>query len=575
MHETAVLRDFSQALTAQLDLPRLLPPVTQAAQRLGQAQSVAIGLLVPESQAITLYTQTDPTLHERHIPLEEALLRDILQTGWPVHVANLARPPLPAHLFQCLHDLGYASLLVIPLRAAHRVIGALLVCWRMRRSAPPRRKEELLQRVADQTAQALVNIRLYAEQERHLKESEALRRVGQSISATLDLQDILKLVTQESARLLGCDMAMLTLCTSDHEVEVAGAFGAVTQWTGLRVPLESSLTGMVIRERRALRQADTPLLDQPLLEQHRLLDAPTPRSLLAVPLWQEHTPSGALIVATTACRTFSLNDEHILQTLADQAVHAIKNAQLYTQLQESLRREQEANRQKSAFFASVSHELRTPLNIIAGYIELLRDGVVGSIDREAAEILGRARKAVDHLVTLINDLLDLARIERAEFHVSQEPVSLTELLEELCTHWEKPIRDKGLSLQRAWEGETPLPTITSDRNRLRQILDNLLSNALKFTPAGCITLGVSVRNAFVEIRVQDTGAGIEPAAQERIFDEFWQIEQKGLSHSNGVGLGLAVSRKLAQLLGGTLAVESALNRGSTFTLTLPLWPPED
>lgn len=570
MSETEILRDFSQALTAQLDLPQLLPPLTQAAQRLCQVQGIIIGLLNPESQEIELYTQTDSTLY---IPLEEALLRDILQTGWPVHVADLARPPLCAHLFQLLKDLGYESLLVVPLRAAHRVIGVLLACWRMRRSGLSRRKEELLQRLADQTAQALVNIRLYAEQERHLRESEALRRVGQSISATLDLQDILKLVTQEGARLLGCETATLTLCTSEHEAEVAGAFGAVAQWIGLRIPLEDSLTGMVIRERRAIRQSDTPTLDQPLLEKFGLVREPVPRSFLAVPLWQEATPLGALTVATTACRIFSLDDERILQALADQAVHAIKNAQLYTHLQDALRREQEANRQKSAFFASASHELRTPLNIIAGYIELVRDGVVGKIDREAEEILGRARKAVDHLVTLINDLLDLARIERAEFHISREPVYLAELLDELCSHWEKPIHDKGLALQRAWD--TRLPIITSDRGRLRQILDNLLGNAVKFTKVGHITVGTAVRDTLLEIWVQDTGVGIEPADQERIFDEFWQIEREGTSRLNGVGLGLAVSRKLAQLLGGTLMVESALNRGSTFTLTLPLQAAEE
>ncbi|MCS6926980.1 MAG: GAF domain-containing protein, partial [Candidatus Binatia bacterium] len=529
-------------------------------------------LLTPENQTIACYTQTDPSLHERRLPLEADLLRDVVQTGWPVHVADLARPPFPAHLFRLLRDLGYASLLVIPLRAAHRVIGVLLTCWQAQPRDLSRRKEELLQRIADQTAQALVNIRLYAEQERHLRESEALRRVGQSIAATLDLQDILKLVTKESARLLGCEMATVVLCISDHEAEIAGAYGPATQWIGLRIPLADSLTGTVIRERRAIRQTDTSALDHPLLEKYRVLHEFPPRSFLAVPLWQEHTPLGALTVATTAYRTFSLDDEHILQTLADQAVHAIKNARLYTQLQDSLRREQEANRQKSAFFASVSHELRTPLNIIAGYIELVREGVIGKIDHEAAEVLGRARKAVDHLVTLINDLLDLARIERAEFHISTAPIALGEFFDELYNHWEKPIRDKGLAFHRTWDREMALLTILSDRGRLRQILDNLLSNALKFTTVGHIAVGTRVHDTHVDIWVQDTGPGIEPADQERIFDEFWQIEQKGTSHPNGVGLGLAVSRKLAQLLGGTLTVTSTPNCGSTFTLTLPLRP---
>jgi signal transduction histidine kinase len=567
MSETEILREFSQALTATLTLPQLLPPLTHAAERLCQLQGIAIGLLVSDSKEIELYTQTDPTLHAQRVPLEDALMRDILQTGWPVHIADLTRPPLTAQLLQILSQLGYASLLVVPLRAAHRVIGVLLACWRTRRSSIARHKEELLQRLADQIAQAIVNIRLHAEQERHLRESEALRRVGQSISATLNLQDILKLVTEEGARLLGCETAALTLCTAEHEVEIAGACGAFGRWTGLQTPLATSLTRLVIRERRAIRQADISPSEPLLQEDSQSLSQPIQHSFLAVPLWQEEKPMGALVVSTTDSRVFSLDDERILQALADQAVHAITNAQLYTQLQEALQREQEANRQKSAFFASASHELRTPLNIILGYVDLVHDGVVGKIDQEAEEILGRVRRAVHHLIVLINDLLDLARIERAEFHLTWEPVSLDDLLNELCSYWEKPIHDKGLSLRRV--GDTPLPLITSDRGRLRQILDNLLGNALKFTQVGQITIGTRVHERSLEIWVKDTGIGIDQADQNRIFDEFWQIEQEGTSRFNGVGLGLAVCKKLVHILGGSITLESTLNRGSTFSVILP------
>ncbi len=567
MSETEILREFSQALTATLNLPQLLPPLTQAAERLCQLQGIAIGLLASDSKEIDLYTQTDPTLHSQRVPLEDALMRDLLQIGWPVHIADLTRPPLSAQLLQTLRQLGYASLLVVPLRAAHRVIGVILASWRIRRSSVSRHKEELLQRLADQIAQAIVNIRLHAEQERHLRESEALRRVGQSISATLNLQDILKLVTGEGARLFGCETAALTLCSSGYEVEIAGACGAFARWTGLQIPLATSLTRMVIRERRAIRQTDISPLDPLLQENLQSLGQPPQCSFLAVPLWQEEKPLGALVVSTTASHAFSLDDERVLQALADQAVHAITNAQLYIQLQEALQREQEANRQKSAFFASASHELRTPLNIILGYIDLVRDGVIGKIDQEAEEILGRVRRAVHHLIVLINDLLDLARIERAEFQVTWEPVSLEELLNELCTHWEKPIRDKGLSLRRT--EDTCLPLITSDRGRLRQILDNLLGNALKFTQVGQITIGTCVHERSLEIWVKDTGIGIDQVDQDRIFDEFWQIEHEATSRFNGVGLGLAVCKKLVRLLGGTITVESTLNRGSTFSVMLP------
>src|SRR5262249_19780197 len=258
----------------------------------------------------------------------------------------------------------------------------------------------------------------------------------------------------------------------------------------------------------------------------------------------------------------------ILQTLADQAVHAVTNAQLYAQLQGALQREQEANQQKSAFFASVSHELRTPLNIILGYIDLIREGVIGQVDHLTTETLGRVRKSVLHLIALINDLLDLARIERAEFHIHPEPIDAEKLVQEICSQWEPVIHNKGLAFRRVGDG--PLPVITTDKARLRQVLHNLLENAVKFTTSGHIAVGVRVPNRSLEIWIEDTGVGIDPVDQGRIFDEFQQVESGPTLQSGGVGLGLAISKRLVMLLGGTLKVESSPGRGSTFTVLLPM-----
>ena len=566
--EAEVLQQFNRALTPALDFSLLLPALTQAAQRLCQVQGLTLGVLSPERQEIELWTQTDLSVHGQRILLEDAFTRKILQVGWPVYIADLSTPPLTARLLQLLDDLGYISLLVVPLRAARRIVGVLLAEWRTQRTSIPPHEEELLQFLADQTAQALGNIRLYTDQERLLNESEALRRVGQSISATLNLQDVLKLVTEEGARLLGCEMAALSLCSPDNEeIEIAGATGLFSQWKGLRIPLAESLTGIVIRERRAIRQTEVREQDRPLSLRLRETGEPVPQSFLAVPLWQEEKLMGALIVSTTVSRAFSLDDERILQALADQAVHGITNAQLYAQLQHALQREQEANQQKSAFFASVSHELRTPLNIILGYIDLIREGVIGQVDHPTAETLDRVRKSVLHLIALINDLLDLARLERAEFQIHSELVDTEKLLQEICSQWEQVIHDKGLSFRRV--GDCPLPVITTDKARLRQVLDNLLGNAVKFTTAGYIAVGASVPDHSLEIWVEDTGIGIDLVDQGRIFDEFQQIESENTLQPGGVGLGLAVSKKLVLLLGGTLKVESSPGRGSKFIVTLP------
>jgi hypothetical protein len=275
---------------------------------------------------------------------------------------------------------------------------------------------------------------------------------------------------------------------------------------------------------------------------------------------------GTLGVLSTVARSFSLIDERVLQSLADQAVHAINNAQLYERLQEALLREQEAGRQKSAFFASASHELRTPLNIILGYVDLLRDGIAGQIDAEGAEMLGRTKKAALHMIALVNDLLDLARIERAEFQLHLEVIDLEEFLQEICTAWEKPMAEKGLRFQRV--GVPSLPALVTDKARLRQILDNLIGNALKFTKTGHIFVGVRLLEQSIEIWVEDSGIGIDPMYHEKIFDEFQQVEYASTSQLQGFGLGLAVCKKIAGLLQGDIRVESALERGSIFTVSL-------
>jgi signal transduction histidine kinase len=562
--EADALLECSRALTSTLTHQQLLSPLTVAAQRLCHVQGLVVGMLEQGHGEIELWTHTDAALHEQRLPLEPLLMKEVLQVGWPVFIADLERPPVAALLFDRLAREGYTSLLVVPLRAVHKVVGVLLTGWRSRHASPTRHEEELLQLIADQAVQALSNIHLYQEQERHLKESESLRRIGQLISATLNLQDILKLVTEEGARLLDCEAGMLAWRTADDEVEIAGASDRIAAWRGTRLPFSNSVTGLVIRERRAVRSEEM----SDFVFKDRLIAAgeAAPQGFLAVPLWQGEQPIGALGVLTTTPRSFSLEDERILQALADQAVHAISNAHLYEQLQGALKREQAANRQKSAFFASASHELRTPLNIMLGYIDLIRDGFVGQVDQEGVEILGRARKAALHMIALVNDLLDLAYLERAEFQLHLERVDLEELLREICTPWERPLAEKGLTFRRV--GSRVFPPLATDKARIRQILDNLIGNAAKFTEAGHILVGARVLERSIEIWVEDTGVGIDPMFHEKIFDEFQQVGYASTTSGQGFGLGLAVCKKIAHLLHGDIRVDSVVGRGSTFTFSL-------
>ncbi|HEY7769824.1 sensor histidine kinase, partial [Longimicrobium sp.] len=226
---------------------------------------------------------------------------------------------------------------------------------------------------------------------------------------------------------------------------------------------------------------------------------------------------------------------------------------------------------KDRFFASVSHELRTPLNAILGYNALLLDGVVGQVPPESQAFLQRAQRATHNLLFLVNDVLDLSKMEAGKLELVIQPVSLYEVVDEAMSTVEPQAREKGLVV--AVTPAVPLPPVSADADRVRQILVNLLSNAIKFTDQGTVSVSIArVEDAgearrWAELRVSDTGPGIAPEDRERIFHEFEQVS--GAAARGGTGLGLPISRKLARLLGGELRVESQPGRGSTFILRLP------
>jgi signal transduction histidine kinase len=255
---------------------------------------------------------------------------------------------------------------------------------------------------------------------------------------------------------------------------------------------------------------------------------------------------------------------------------AISNARLHDTLEGRSRQLERANEElrwsaaaKDRFFASVSHELRTPLNAILGYNSLLLDGVVGQLPPESLAFLQRAQRATNNLLFLVNDVLDLSKMEAGKLELDIRPVSPYEVVEEAMSTVEPQAREKGLVV--AVTPAVPLPPVPADADRVRQILVNLLSNAIKFTDRGTVSVAIAAaadpegRN-WVELRVSDTGPGIAPQDQERIFHEFEQVS--GAAARGGTGLGLAISRKLARLLGGELQVESQPGRGSTFILRL-------
>jgi signal transduction histidine kinase len=284
------------------------------------------------------------------------------------------------------------------------------------------------------------------------------------------------------------------------------------------------------------------------------------KSALIVPMIARGRTLGALtLVSTEKGRSFGDADLALATELATRSALAIDNAQLY-------RSALAASEAKSAFLATMSHELRTPLNAIIGYQSLLKEGIDGPLNDSQLNQLKRIRASADHLLALIDEVLTFSRVEAGREVVRREEVSLRSIVDEALTMI-APLADvKGLALRA--DGEDV--RLYTDGGKVRQILLNLLSNALKFTDSGEIVISSHSDAERVTVSVIDTGIGIAAENLERIFDPFWQVEQRSTRKVGGTGLGLSVSRTLARLIGGDIRAESELGKGSTFTLTLPI-----
>jgi signal transduction histidine kinase len=408
---------------------------------------------------------------------------------------------------------------------------------------------------------------------RRAEESEALHVLGLAANRTLDPDEVLQMVARFTRTLLGAHYVTVS-ATSEGQMRTLASAGLRAAASAVDDPFAARVAGA--GKPLTLETAEDGSVPEPFHAAEGM------RVGLGVPLALFGETFGALVIGYRRPYEVSPRDVRLALTLAGHAAVAISNARLHGALAERSGELERANEElrwsaaaKDRFFASVSHELRTPLNAILGYNALLLDGVVGTLPPESFAFLQRAQRATENLLYLVNDVLDLSKMEAGKLELVIQPTEPYVVVDEAMQQVEPVARGKGLAL--ALTPGVALPPLSSDPDRVRQILLNLLSNAVKFTDRGAVTVALSaveaieaeegVRRRWVEVRVSDTGPGIAPEDQERIFHEFEQVS--GTGARGGTGLGLTISRKLARLLGGELRVESAPGRGSTFTLRLP------
>ncbi|HST63128.1 MAG TPA: GAF domain-containing sensor histidine kinase [Longimicrobium sp.] len=408
---------------------------------------------------------------------------------------------------------------------------------------------------------------------RRAEESEALHVLGLAANRTLDTDEVLQMVARFTRTLLGAHYVTVS-ATSDGEIRTLASAGLRAAGGAVDDPFAARVAGA--GKPLTLETGDDGSVPEPFHAAEGM------RVGLGVPLALFGETFGALVIGYRRPYEVTPRDVRLALTLAGHAAVAISNARLHGALADRSGELERANEElrwsaaaKDRFFASVSHELRTPLNAILGYNALLLDGVVGQLPPESTAFLRRAQRATENLLYLVNDVLDLSKMEAGKLELVIQPFEPHAAVVDAVQTVEPLAREKGLAI--AVTPPIPLPGMESDADRVRQILLNLLSNAVKFTDRGTVSVALAavdslegedgVRHHWVEVRVNDTGPGIAPEDQERIFHEFEQVS--GASARGGTGLGLPISRKLARLLGGELRVDSAPGRGSTFILRLP------
>ena len=572
-HQTATAEVLGIISRSPTDVQPVLDAIVESAARVCGIDDVVLRLVERNAMVVRAHIGSIP-IGRIEISIDEPQNRWIRKHG-TLHIPDV-REQKDFPIFGAVAR----TYLVVPLRQQGELIGTLNARRTEVRPFTPS-QIKLLETFADQAVIAIENVRLFKElQERtrelveSVEEMKALGEVGQAVSSSLDLETVLETIVSRAVDLSGTDCGVIyefDEATQEFNLRASHRMEpeAVEGLRAARIRLGEGATGQAAMTRAPVQIPDTFELRERAVSRVRpLLNRLGYRSLLTVPILREQQIMGGLTVWRRQVGEFEPEVVNLLQTFATQSALAIQNARLFREIEDKSRQIEAANRHKSEFLANMSHELRTPLNAIIGFSEVLGERMFGELNEKQAEYTDDILSSGRHLLSLINEILDLSKVEAGRMELELATFDLPLAIDNARTFVRERATKHGINLDVTVDER--LGDFVGDERKIKQVLLNLLSNAVKFTPEGG-RIGIKARQAdgSVEISVSDTGIGIAPEDQPKIFEEFRQVGSDYAHKVEGTGLGLTLAKKFVELHGGRIWVESEVGKGSTFTFSLP------
>jgi signal transduction histidine kinase/uncharacterized protein YdeI (YjbR/CyaY-like superfamily) len=531
----------------------------------GELLRMAVALNAP--QALKDFLNQNPIRPGRHSSAARAALE-----RRTIHIPDVLADPEYSYGVKDVEKIR--TVVAVPILKGDDLLGVIII-YHLEGVRPFTDKQiALVETFADQAAIAIDNVRLLDELRQSLQQQTATADVLKIISrSTFDLKSVLNTLLESAARLCEADMASVPRLTGTIFDQVA-SFGYSPRFHEFMqshpiLPGRGTASGRAVAERKTIHIPDV-LADPEYDYRYRTEGQKVGgfRTLLGVPLMREGAAIGALVLGRSEPRPFTPQQIELVQTFADQAVIAIENVRLFDEIQDKSRQLEVASQHKSQFLANMSHELRTPLNAILGYTKLMADGAYGEPSEKMLGVLKRLEANGRHLLGLINDVLDLSKIEAGQLVLELSDYSVQDITQTVRSTLEPLAADKKLAFKVEMASE--LPPGRGDGRRLTQVLINLVGNAIKFTDAGEIAIKAEANNGAFHVSVRDTGPGISAADQSKLFQEFQQADNAITRKKGGTGLGLAISKRIIEMHGGKIWVESQPGQGSIFAFTLPV-----